>query len=133
MSRFENGVRVRCLDNSGMASALLLVGSEYEVESVRNEGPREEIKIVGGLWWFSDRFEIVQDVTPQIDAINPPHYREHPSGVECIQVAEHMSFCIGNAVKYLWRAGKKGDAVQDLRKAVWYLEREIKRLEGGAT
>ena len=63
------------------------------------------------------------------DPISPSHYREHPSGVECIQVTEHMTFCVGNAVKYLWRAGKKGPAVEDLRKAVWYLEREIRRLE----
>ena len=40
-----------------------------------------------------------------------------------------MNFCIGNAMKYLWRAGLKGDAVEDLKKAVWYIEREIKRLE----
>lgn len=62
------------------------------------------------------------------DAINPNHYRSHPSGVECIQVTEHMNFCIGNAIKYLWRAGQKGDAVEDLKKAEWYIRREIERL-----
>jgi hypothetical protein len=62
------------------------------------------------------------------DNINPDHYRSHPSGVECIQVTEHLNFCIGNAIKYLWRAGLKGDAVEDLRKAAWYIDREIKRL-----
>ncbi len=39
-----------------------------------------------------------------------------------------MNFCIGNAVKYLWRAGLKGNAIEDLEKARWYVEREIKRL-----
>ncbi len=68
----------------------------------------------------------------QSDHINPPHYQQHPSGVECIQVTEHMTFCLGNVVKYLWRAGQKGDAVQDLEKAAWYLDREIKRLKAGA-
>jgi hypothetical protein len=64
------------------------------------------------------------------DPVNhPEHYMNHPSGVECIQVTEHMNFCIGNAVKYLWRAGFKGDAVEDLKKARWYIEREINRLE----
>ena len=63
------------------------------------------------------------------DAINPDHYRAHPSGVEAIQVTEHMNFCLGNAVKYIWRAGLKGDAVEDLRKARWYLDREIARIE----
>ena len=48
---------------------------------------------------------------------NPPHYRNHPSGVECIQIVEHMNFCIGNAIKYLWRADLKGSAIEDLKKA----------------
>ena len=59
---------------------------------------------------------------------NPPHYLQHPSGVECIQITEHMNFCLGNAIKYIWRAGLKADnPVQDLEKAVWYLKREIAR------
>jgi len=65
------------------------------------------------------------------DAVNPKHYKDHPSGVECIIITEHMDFCIGNAVKYLWRAGKKDDNVQDLKKAIWYIERKIKLLEKG--
>lgn len=64
------------------------------------------------------------------DPVNhPAHYKSHPSGIECIQVTEHMTFCRGNAIKYLWRAGEKGDAVEDLRKSIWYIEREIARLE----
>jgi hypothetical protein len=65
------------------------------------------------------------------DNINPSHYRQHPSGVECIEVTQHCNFCIGNAIKYLWRAGLKGDAVEDLKKAAWYIDREIKRREAG--
>lgn len=62
------------------------------------------------------------------DPVNhPPHYTEHPSGVECIQITEHMNFCLGNAVKYIWRAGRKDDGLQDLEKAVWYLNRELER------
>jgi hypothetical protein len=66
------------------------------------------------------------------DLVNHPrHYNEHPSGVECIVVTEHMSFNIGSALKYLWRAGKKDGAPtdEDLRKAVWYIERERTRLK----
>jgi hypothetical protein len=59
---------------------------------------------------------------------NPAHYTSHPSGIEAITICEHENFCIGNALKYLIRQGKKGDAVQDLRKAIWYIEREINRL-----
>ncbi|MGD0999471.1 MAG: DUF3310 domain-containing protein [Candidatus Brocadiia bacterium] len=63
------------------------------------------------------------------DSVNhPAHYTSHPSGVECIQITEHMNFCIGNAMKYLWRAGLKGNAVEDLEKARWYVDREIERL-----
>ena len=62
------------------------------------------------------------------DLVNhPPHYTAHPSGVECIQVTEHMNFCLGNAVKYIWRADLKNDAIEDLKKAVWYVNREIER------
>jgi hypothetical protein len=60
----------------------------------------------------------------------PAHYNLHPSGVECIQVTEHYNFNIGNAIKYLWRAGLKNDQVEDLKKARWYVDREIQRLEG---
>lgn len=62
------------------------------------------------------------------EAVNhPAHYNANPSGVECITVVEHMCFNIGNAVKYLWRADEKGAAVEDLRKAAWYVNREIER------
>lgn len=63
------------------------------------------------------------------DRVNhPEHYTKHPSGIECIQVTEHMSFNVGNAVKYLWRAGLKNRLVEDLKKAQWYIEREIQRV-----
>ena len=58
---------------------------------------------------------------------HPKHYNSHPSGVECVQVAEHMSFNLGNAVKYLWRTEHK-NGKEDLEKAIWYIQREIKRL-----
>ena len=49
---------------------------------------------------------------------NPKHYTNHPSGTECIQITEHMGFCLGNAIKYLWRADLKNDAVEDMKKAI---------------
>lgn len=74
-------------------------------------------------------YEGLKTGDPRVD--HPSHYTEHPSGVECIQVTEHMNFCLGNAVKYIWRAGLKSpDAIQDLRKAAFYINREIERLEG---
>jgi hypothetical protein len=64
---------------------------------------------------------------------HPSHYTSHPSGVECIQITEHLNFCLGNAIKYLWRAGLKdgADEIQDLEKAIWYLKREIQRRQNG--
>lgn len=59
----------------------------------------------------------------------PSHYTSHPSGIECIDITKHMNFCLGNAFKYIWRAGlKSADPVQDLRKAIQYLEFEIARI-----
>lgn len=73
----------------------------------------------------------------QHDSVNhPEHYTslgaacsQCGASIECIDVTSHMGFTIGNAVKYLWRAGRKGLAVEDLRKAAWYIAREIARLE----
>jgi hypothetical protein len=61
---------------------------------------------------------------------NPRHYNSHPSGVECIDVIEHMTFNSGTALKYLWRAGLKPgeETVEDLKKALWYVGREIKKV-----
>ena len=68
--------------------------------------------------------------TPVYDMVNhPPHYKAHPSGIECIEITRHMNFNLGNAIKYLWRSGEKGNQVEDLKKALWYIEDEIKRLE----
>lgn len=72
---------------------------------------------------------------------NPKHYTSDPSGIECIDITRHRNFNIGNAIKYLWRAGLKEDKdrklidkqVEDLNKAVWYLVDEIHRLGGRCT
>ncbi len=67
--------------------------------------------------------------TPSRDMVaHPEHYNAHPSGVECITVTEHMNFNLGNAVKYIWRHERK-NGVEDLKKALWYITREIARVE----
>jgi len=66
------------------------------------------------------------------DAVDhPPHYNADPSGVECIDIVRHRNFNVGNAIKYLWRNGLKDSdsSVQDLKKAIWYIEDEIERLD----
>jgi hypothetical protein len=67
-----------------------------------------------------------------VDQVNNPlHYTSDPSGIECIEITRHRNFNIGNAFKYLWRAGLKDESktVQDLEKAIFYIQDEIKRLE----
>ena len=65
-----------------------------------------------------------------IDPVNhPKHYTEHPSGVECITITEHMGFNLGNAVKYIWRADLKNNTIEDLKKSLWYIQREIMKRE----
>lgn len=69
------------------------------------------------------------NVNKEPDPVNhPPHYNDHPSGVECIEITEHMNFNLGNALKYIWRAALKGKQIQDLEKARWYIDRELKRI-----
>lgn len=71
-----------------------------------------------------------------VDNVNSPqHYNSLPAfcrcgtRVECITVTEHMGFNLGNAIKYIWRADEKGKDIEDLKKSVWYIEREIQKRE----
>lgn len=66
------------------------------------------------------------------DFVNhPKHYCDHPSGIECIEITRHHDFAIGNAIKYLWRAGLKDsdNEIQDLKKAIWYIQDKISQLD----
>ena len=68
---------------------------------------------------------------------HPKHYNSHPSGIECIEIVRHHNFNIGNAIKYLWRAGLKHEEgmsdkdkqIEDLRKALFYINDEIERIK----
>lgn len=80
--------------------------------------------------------KLVWDNKALVDNINhPQHYTnsaakcECGKGIECIQITEHMEFNLGNAVKYVWRADLKGSAIEDLKKAAWYIQREIQKRE----
>lgn len=71
------------------------------------------------------------------ERVNHPSYYSHPSGVECIDIIKHYDFCIGNVIKYVWRAGLKKEQglsdkqkeIEDLNKAIFYLNEKIKMLE----
>ncbi len=87
---------------------------------------------VFGVYKCESSYSAIGKSEAEHDAVNhPKHYNSHPSGVECITVIRHMTLNIGNAVKYLWRNGLKDIApqVEDLKKAIWYINDEIKRIE----
>lgn len=80
-----------------------------------------------------------EGIKPSIkyDNVNHPEwYTKHPSGIECIEVTRHYCFSVGNAIKYLWRAGLKREEgledkekeIEDLRKAIWYINDRIEQL-----
>lgn len=97
----------------------------------------EELPFVDSL---NDQYAEIEQVRQKIDSLpefkhdfvnHPKHYCDHPSGIECIEITRHHDFAIGNAIKYLWRAGLKDsdNEIQDLKKAVWYIQDKIAQLE----
>jgi hypothetical protein len=88
----------------------------------------------GAIPWCQDCNAVVdypktRIMTKIFDSVNhPKHYTQHPSGIECIEITRHMNFNLGNCIKYLWRTDHK-NGLEDLKKARWYLEDEIKRRE----
>ncbi|MFD0374694.1 DUF3310 domain-containing protein [Streptomyces sp. NPDC127112] len=74
----------------------------------------------------------IEHVNQKDNVNSPSHYKDGWSnGAEVIDITEHLNFNRGNAVKYIARAGKKANELEDLRKAAWYVAREIKRVEAG--
>lgn len=95
----------------------------------------EELSSVNGLTPYLEVLDEVADyIAAQDDEINhPSHYTWLPNGIEVIDITEHFNFTLGNALKYIMRAGHKHDEpLTDLRKAAWYIAREIERLENAA-
>lgn len=81
---------------------------------------------------WTDIPQVVTKRNTDDSVTHPKHYTSHPSGIECIQVTEHMNFCRGNAVKYIWRAGQKGNSIdkeiEDIAKAEEYCRIEKERM-----
>lgn len=101
----------------------ILEGCNHEIYQLDNVDFKEEV--------FKNTSKLNDNVN------HPKHYTSHPSGVECIQITRHYCFSIGNAIKYLWRAGLKQEAsmtdkekeIEDLKKAIFYINDRIKQLE----
>lgn len=99
------------------------------------EGCNEELYCLNHVDFKEEVFKNTSKLNDNVN--HPKHYTSHPSGVECIQIARHYCFSIGNAIKYLWRAGLKQDTsltdkekeIEDLKKAIWYINDRISQLE----
>ena len=89
----------------------------------------------GEVYLYTDGVWTALHKTPEasktVDPVNNPSHYTRFKGIEVIQLTEHLNFCRGNAVKYIARAGAKDDLkeIEDLEKAVWYIQREIKRIK----
>lgn len=138
MTKFKAGDKVRrtgpSVIHEGVHNGQEYVVSEFHgAFGIRLKGVRYE-----AYWYSVESFELVEDGSTEDLVNHPSHYTSDPSGVECIQITRHRNFNIGNAFKYLWRNGLKDSAaksarekqVEDLRKAIFYIEDEIKRIEG---
>lgn len=101
-------------------------GVEAIVKSVGNDCVGFTKIINGKKYFYShtmEEFKEYYEPKAKADMVNhPPHYKD-ASGIECIEVTKNMQFCGGNCFKYLYRAGKKGSTIEDLKKAIWYAER----------
>jgi len=102
------------------------ISQEYGSDTIRN---METVSTVEGVLRSKKDSVTSADQNCKEMVNHPDHYNNHPSGVECIDVVEHFSFNIGNAMKYLWRSPYKGKQLEDLKKARWYIEREIEKLK----
>jgi len=106
------------------------IGETYEMVGDISFGPNTQSKITNGFIPIDPNSIDTDD--DGFDIINKPkHYNSHPSDIECIDIVKHHCFCIGNAIKYLWRQGLKDgeSSVKDLKKAVYYINKKIEELE----
>lgn len=137
LCRNRQTIKIMQAENSICGGRLAFIGSngrEYDKSGRRSWYMASGEDLVLDLTLSMERMTVMPDapVAPAHDPVNyPAHYTAHPSGIECIQITEHMDFCLGNAMKYLWRAGQKDGhpTTQELRKAIWYVERKIAQLE----
>lgn len=140
MIQFRPGDKVRRIA-TGMEHEGIHKGDTYVVSHVLRDGFRLHGVKFPTYWYNQCYFELAHEGDEAEDLVNhPSHYTSDPSGVECITITRHRNFNIGNAFKYLWRNGLKDSAaksarekqVEDLRKAIFYIEDEIKRIEAQA-
>ena len=99
--------------------------SEIHYEEEKNTQAQTDQEIFENDFPKKSMEEILKENEDMVN--NPPHYKSHPSGVECITIVEHFPFNIGKAIQCLW--DYKGASLEDLKKAEWYVKREIQKRE----
>lgn len=126
------------LENGNLIDIYLSPRKDSKFVGIKNEPMDHAITIddfidldANQFTWCALNLDATRGESPMkkaVEAINhPTHYNNHPSGIECIDVVEHMGFNLGNVVKYAWRCDEKHDAIEDLEKAAVYLDREINK------
>ena len=145
--RFEIGQTVEVKDTHGYRPGQIFeILSRGKKRGTRwySDGTDSSDPISGQPGVFEHALTLLDPVKPIGDpddspVEHPKHYNSHPSGVECIEIARHHNFNIGNVFKYLWRIGLKGEKaatkeqrLEEIDKAIFYLQDERARVEGEA-
>lgn len=103
----------------------------YWSDNVKSDDPtyqqiKNYVKEYGQLVWKRDVINTIDFVHIESDTIHhPKHYTSDDCGVEAIEITSLLPACISNAVKYVWRCGKKDEDLQELKKALWYINYSI--------
>lgn len=127
-------------DSSKFKSLIAFIDNELKILSKESSNPGNVVITRYKIYDAMQKVlkEMLDKEEISTDNVNHPEwYTKHPSGIECIDIAKYYDFCIGNAFKYLWRAGLKKDAsledkqkeVEDLKKAIWYINKKIELIE----
>ena len=136
MINLKIGDKVRCIeevDKHKVGNIINVIALDSDGDPILSGDTEQD---TGWSCWREYFKPCYNEAAPDkaLDSVNhPKHYTNHPSGIECIQITEHMNFNLGNALKYIWRADLKNDAIEDLQKAAWYINRELKRRGGEET
>ena len=103
----------------------------YWSDNVKSDSPtyqeiKNYVKEYGQLVWKRNVNNTMDTVKIVADSVHhPKHYTSDDCGVEAIEVTSLLPACISNAVKYVWRCGKKDEDLQELKKALWYINYSI--------
>lgn len=134
---FVNSNSLSQRDRGKSGTIASIVGNDVWVDMGDVSAPRgfyrESLTVIPQV---EEQLELPLGLPEAEDLVNhPKHYKDRVPGIECIEVTKHFDFLRGNAIKYVWRAGLKGDdkakEIEDLEKAVWYLNTAIEELRNG--